>query len=118
MFFNCAIITVFFSNTGKEWGLLLKIIFFILDFLRALVLLIIGLYILQLFQESLFGEEVFKQYIILLFIANYLVIFILYRNVLQMKDWSQSSSRKKLPRWLTYFLLVIVLIIYLFVALN
>lgn len=87
-----------------------------LGFARALLILIIGMYLFWKIEEYSLGADKAQQFVWVLAIANFLILFILYRNVFQFKGWKALRGHRKLPKKLSAALLGIALLIFVFVA--
>ncbi|CAM3853357.1 hypothetical protein MALU111345_22045 [Marinicrinis lubricantis] len=92
----------------------MKFLLYVFEYFRAIIIMFIGFIILGLLERLLYKKLQLDLSNIsgsLLMIANFLVVFILYRNYFQFKGWLASSpSTKKLSKTTTYILLSIVLI--------
>ncbi|CAM4404674.1 hypothetical protein [Paenibacillus tarimensis] len=83
---------------------------FFLEWLRALVILFGGLYILWIIEEQLLGTEQAKNYVVLLALVDFTILFLVYRNFLQFSGWFQSKNQRKLPRTVTVLLVLFIIL--------
>lgn len=84
---------------------------FLLKFARALIILLLGMSLFWNLERGFLGEEKMERYLWLLFGANYLLLFVLYRNWLQFTGWKALQGTTKLPRPATFVLLALVFFI-------
>lgn len=88
--------------------------FLILGYIRALLICIFGMYVFWRMEAVFFGYEKAQQLVWMLAIANYCMIFVLYRNVFQFKGWTRFRGDKKLSKTASAMLLVPAFLILIF----
>jgi len=93
---------------------MMKIITFIIEILRIIVLLAIFLIAVDWIVRSVYGVFIDwkSEYGSYLLLGNFLLFFLLYRNYFQFTGWYKSAANKKLSRAESYALLIVVVIIY------
>lgn len=91
-------------------------VYITLSYFRALLIMLIGMYVLWLLQLNLFGQEKALNYVWLLCLANYLLIFVLYRNKLQFTGWKALQGGSRLSKKTTANLLGLAAVIIGFVV--
>lgn len=90
------------------------LLLFGLELVRVFLILLIGLAILfglENWVALLFQLQVKQEVIYLPFIANFLIVLVVYRNFLQFRGWYVSQKMKRLPQNVTYICLGISVIL-------
>jgi len=80
------------------------VVSFFLEFLRVLFIFIMGSIILIGLETWVFRRKEVMDYAWMLGIANIIIIFVVYRNILQFNGWFKSIRNKKLNRSNTFVL--------------
>lgn len=84
---------------------------FLLKFVRALIVLLLGMSLIWNLELSIFGEEKAERYLWLLYGANFVLLCVLYRNWVQFTGWKALQGTTKLSRPATVVLLAIAFFI-------
>jgi len=87
----------------------------ILEVLRVLFIYIVGVLLLsnvEMWIYDLFSVKITEIFMIgLLCLANSIIIFVLYRNILQFSGWFNSAKGDRLNKGTTLFLMVTSIIL-------
>lgn len=96
--------------------------FTLLEFLRVLFILVLGtgiLLYLEIWLYSFFNVDLLGNSMgWLAAIANWIIVFIVYRNFLQFRGWDKSSNKAKISRPTTIVLIVVSAILFIIPLLN
>lgn len=83
---------------------------FLLEFVRVIILLIVGLLFLFIIESKLLTITLEGTPFFLLMISNVLFILVFYRNKLQFSGWYKGKEVKKLSNRTTWTLVLVALV--------
>ena len=89
---------------------MLKLFLSIIELVRVLLVLILGLMLLFFVESKLLMITLEGTPYALLMFGNMLLIFVFYRNKLQFSGWYKGNEVKKLTRRTTWFLVIVALV--------
>lgn len=83
----------------------------LLEIVRFLVIYVLGCWLLWLLENHVYGGHLAFASLAALFLANTMIILILYRNVLMHTGWYQGENDKKLPSKVTLGMTVVIAVL-------
>jgi hypothetical protein len=82
-----------------------------IEIIRIIAIYFIGSWLLWTAELKLYGAELALDHVLILFLANFILIFVIYRNLFQRKGWYTSDKTNRLSRPLTLILLGVTLLL-------
>ncbi|MFK7692926.1 hypothetical protein [Paenibacillus sp. HJGM_3] len=90
---------------------MIRIARILLEIVRVLVIYVLGGWLLWLLENHVYGGNLAFSSIAALFLANTMIILILYRNVFMHTGWYQGENDKKLPKKVTLGMTVVIAVL-------